>query len=111
MGILFLLALIGGSPILALLCFGSMWLDASAKDDRERERRHFEIEESRHRDNMRRSHEIEDKIRSSAITRASSDYMSDKDKTPAKKRQRTRSIIKYPDGTIETRETITEIIP
>ena len=91
--------------------FAAMWLNASAKDDRKRERRQFKIEKSRHRDKMRRSHEIENTVRSSAITRAPSDYMSDNDKTPVRKRRRTRSIIKYPDGTIETRETVTEIIP
>lgn len=120
MGLLFLLALLGGSPILALIIFGSMWLDASAKDDRDREIRRFNIEESRHRDMMRRSCEIETTVHDrmdsledtvcSAITKSSSALMEGmRGKTPARKRRRTRSVLRYTDGTVEGREVITEI--
>ena len=115
MGLLFLLALLGGSPILALIIFGSMWLDASAKDDRDREIRRFNIEESRHRDMVRRSCEIETTVHDrmdslentvcSEITKASSAH----GKTPVRKRRRTRSVLRYTDGTVEGREVITEI--
>lgn len=104
MGILFLLAILGGSPLLALIIFGSMWLDASAKDDRDRERRQYNIEESRHRDLMRRSYETEDSVRS-AVNDAAQKLSESTKECPGRKR-RTRSVIHYTDGTVEGREVI-----
>lgn len=104
MGILFLLALLGGSPLLALIIFGSMWLDASAKDDRDRERRQFNIEESRHRDLMRRSYEAEHSVCSAVGDAAQK--LSESTKERSGRKRRTRSVIRYTDGTVEGREII-----
>lgn len=88
----------------------SMYLDASAKDDRDRERRQFNIEESRHKEALRRSCELEDTV-CSAVTRAASELMEAQAKESGcvHKRRRVRTLVRRSDGTAVGREVLTEV--
>ncbi len=92
MGLLFILALLGGSPIIALIFLCAIWMNASAKDDLARERRLLADEERRHRELMLCIDEAESRM-----------------KTKKTRKRRVRTIKHYPDGTVKGQE-MSEII-